>query len=577
MQYTKQSSPQRQTPNSKECKRCGLKHEINKCPAYGRTCSKCHGKNHYASKCFSKSARNMIHSLAPDTQESQNYQDRFFCGEILAVNNIDKANELYVDLEINDKKIKFKVDTGAQCNIMPENMLMKMNKIPELMPTSTRLTAYGGANIPVVGKCEMRIKYDKASTAEVIFYVISIDGAKPIIGLPTLRELKILDIHEVNKDSDILDKYEDVFTGLGLVDGEYHIVLKEDVKPVIHNSRKIPLSLIPKLKETLDNLEKTGVVNKVERPTDWVNSLVIVEKKDGSLRLCLDPKDLNKAVKREYYSAPTIETISSKLSGMKVFTVIDMTNCYWHKKLDEDSSYLCTFNTPYGRYKFNRLPFGICCASDVAQKMVDEHFADIPGVLAVYDDITVAGKTLEEHDTALKLVLERARQRNIKFNKSKVQLRVEQVKYLGHIISADGFRPDPAKIQAINEMPTPTCKEDLQRLLGMVNYLAQYIPNTSEVVAPLRGLLRQDIEWTWLPNHDQALEKVKTTLTSSPVLKFFDVNKDITLQVDASKNGLGACLIQENHPVVYASRSLNTSRAKLRADRERTISHCLWL
>ena len=347
-----------------------------------------------------------------------------------------------------------------------------------------------------------------------------------------------------------------MFTGLGLVEGEYHIELKENAVPVIHAPRKIPLSLMPKLKETLDDLESSGVVSKVEKPTDWVNSLVIVEKKDGSLRICLDPKDLNKSIKREYYSPPTIEAISSNLNGKKIFTVIDMSNCYWHKKLDEQSSLLCTFNTPYGRYKFNRLPFGVCCASDVAQRMVDVHFSDIPGALAVYDDIIISGKTPQEHDEALIRVLQRARERNIKFNRNKVQLRTPEVKYLGHIITADGFRPDPEKIQAINDMATPTCKEDLQRLLGMVNYLAQYIPNVSEVLAPLRALLRQDVEWTWLPNHDQTLDKVKKVLTSSPVLRFYDVDKDITLQVDASKYGLGACLLQEGHPVVYASRSL---------------------
>jgi len=110
---------------------------------------------------------------------------------------------------------------------------------------------------------------------------------------------------------------------------------------------------MPKLQETLDKLTTQGVVSKLDRANDWVNSLVIIEKKDGSLRLCLDPKDLNRAIKREYYKAPTAETISSKLSRMKIFTIIDMSNCYWHKKLDEESSNLCTFNTPFGRYKFN--------------------------------------------------------------------------------------------------------------------------------------------------------------------------------------------------------------------------------
>ena len=215
---------------------------------------------------------------------------------------------------------------------------------------------------------------------------------------------------EVKTDkTEILDEYQDVFTGLGLVDGEFHIELRDDAKPTIHLPRKVPLSLMPKLKEMLEKKIEMDVISKVDKATDWVNSLVIVEKKDGSLRLCLDPKDLNKSIKREHYKPPTAETISSKLNRKQIFTVIDMSNCYWHKKLDEESSYLCTFNTPFGLYKFNRMPFRICVASNVAQRMVDDNFSDIPGVLAVHDDIIIAGKDTAEHDSALKRVLERAR------------------------------------------------------------------------------------------------------------------------------------------------------------------------
>ncbi|CAB4032778.1 Hypothetical predicted protein [Paramuricea clavata] len=174
-----------------------------------------------------------------------------------------------------------------------------------------------------------------------------------------------------------------------------------------------------------------------------------------------------------------------------------MSNYYWHKKLDEESSYLCAFNTPFGRYKFNRIPFGICSALDVAQKMVDDEFSDIPGA------------NTEDHDIALEKVLHRARERNIKFNKKKIQLRVTEMKYLGNIVSAKGFTPDPEKIKAIVEMPLPRSKQDLQRLLGMVNYLSQYIPNMSEITAPQRTLLKKDIQWSWHNQYQKALERIK--------------------------------------------------------------------
>ena len=161
------------------------------------------------------------------------------------------------------------------------------------------------------------------------------------------------------------------------------------------------------------------------------------------------------------------------------------------------------------------MPFGVCSASDVAQKMVDDNFSDIPGMLAVHDDIIIAGADGESHDTALKHVLDRARARNITFNQSKIQLRVDKVKYLRSIVSAEGFRPDPDKIKAIVDMPQPQNKQDLQRLLGMDNYLSQYIPNMSEITAPLHSLLKKETQWSWYDEHDNSLAKIKEVLTTT--------------------------------------------------------------
>ena len=494
------------------------------------------------------------------TDESSPDEDEQFIGEIT---KSTAENVLITNLKVNDKLVKFKIDTGAQCNVLPEEIFDRIKKKPKLIATRTKLTAYGGTQVPVKGKCVLEVEKTADRKMKAEFFIVKAPNAKALIGLQTCQNLELININQVNevqeKKTDIIEEYEDVFVGLGLVEGEYHIDLQENAKPTIQPPRKVPLSLIPKLKETLDNLTKSGVVSKLDRPTDWVNNLVIVEKKDGSLRLCLDPKDLNNSIKRGHYKAPSAEAISNHLSGKKLFTVIDMSNCYWHKKLDEESSYLCAFNTPFGRYKFNCMPFGICSASDVAQQMVDDEFSDIPGALAVHDDIIVCGANEEEHDTALEKVLQRARERNIKFNKKKIQLRVTEVKYLGNIVSEKGFTPDPEKIRAIMEMPPPESKQDLRRLLGMVNYLSQYIPNMSEITAPLRSLLKKDIQLSWHNEHQESLEKIQKILTSSPVLNFYDINKPILLQVDASQGGLGACLLQDGHPVIYASRSLTVA------------------
>ena len=182
----------------------------------------------------------------------------------------------------------------------------------------------------------------------------------------------------------------------------------------------------------------------------------------------------------------------------------------------------------------------------------------IPGVEIIFVDIIIAGTNIQDHDEILKKVLQRAKDKGVRFNKNKLKLRIPEVKYVGNIVSAEGIKPDPDKVKAITEMPNPESKQDLQRLLGMVNYLAKFIPNMSEVTSNLKVLLKKDVAWNWSHEHDRSLKNLKQLLTSAPVLKYFDVNKPVEIKTDASRNGLGSCFLQEGHPIAYASRTLTS-------------------
>ena len=179
-----------------------------------------------------------------------------------------------------------------------------------------------------------------------------------------------------------------MFEGLGLFEGEHHICINKDYPPVIHPPRRVPHALKDKLKKELDRMEKLDVISRIDEPTDWVNSMVLVEKAKG-LRVCLDPKDLNKAIKREHYRTRTLEDILPKLNGAKYFGVCDARSGYWTIKLDEASTKLTTFNTPFGRYCFKRLPLGLISSQDVFQKKIDQAFEGIQGVEAIADDILI--------------------------------------------------------------------------------------------------------------------------------------------------------------------------------------------
>ena len=177
----------------------------------------------------------------------------------------------------------------------------------------------------------------------------------------------------------------------------------------------------------------------------------------------------------------------SEFAGKTVFSTLDLKDGHWQVQLDEESSRLCTFNTPFGRYRFTRMPFGIKSASEVFQKRNEEAFSGIPGIHIVADDIIMAAVNTEEHDQILRQVLERARanEKNIKFNFDKLQLRVHEVRYLGTMVTPEGIKPDPMKVSAIVEMSSPTDKAGIRRILGMINFLAAHIPNVSTVTALL--------------------------------------------------------------------------------------------
>ena len=189
-------------------------------------------------------------------------------------------------------------------------------------------------------------------------------------------------------------------------------------------------------------------------------------------------------------------------------------------------------------------------------------FGDISGVHIIVDDMLIATENEAEHDQIMRRVLERGIQKNIKFNFSKLKLKQPSVENNGVIISVQGQRPDPKKVNAITEMPDPTDKEWVRRLIGMVNYLTPFIPNEAEVIAPLRALLRNDMTFHWEHEQLAAVDTIRTILTSDPVPQIFYPKKPTTIQADASSTGLGACLMQDSRPVAYASRSLTDTESR---------------
>lgn len=551
-----------------KCTKCGKNHNINKCPAYGKYCTKCNKKNHFAIVCKSRSNKklneiNENEDKKVDTLTSHDRDEYLFIGAIENKNNEEQV--WFTEVEINNVKVKFKVDTGAECDVLPVNLLKSIglsdNKIK---PTTTLVKSYTGDKLQVKGTCTLSVKKNDRMY-RIDFYIVN-TNTPALLGLTSCLKLKIIkkidSISENDTYREIVEKYKDIFSGIGCLMKPYHIKLKENAHPVIHPTRRVALSLLDKLKKCIEELVKDKIIEKVEKATDWVNALVITRKPNGSLRICLDPKDLNNNIKREQCLIPTLDEITAKLSEAKVFSTLDATSGFYQIVLDKESTDLCTFGTPFGRYKFLRLPYGIKSAPEVFQNRFKQIFENCEGCDIYIDDIIVYGKNKIEHDERLRKVLKTAKKNNVKFNLKKCQFGKNSIKYMGHIISAEGITLDESKIIAIKELQTPKCKEDVQRVLGMLTYVSKFITNFSSETAPLRNLLKKDVIFTWGPEQEKALESLKNKLLTKPVLQFYNVNKEVVISVDSSKSGVGAVLLQNNLPCAYASRALTETQQR---------------
>ena len=383
--------------------------------------------------------------------------------------------------------------------------------------------------------------------------------------------------------------YADVFQGLGKFPGEpYKLRLKPDAVPAKHRPRKVPVHLQDAFHEEVERLVKIDVLEKVTEPTEWVNSFVIVEKVidssnahspnhviKKSIRLCIDPKDLNEALEREPYYSRTIDELISMFAGAKVFTIVDMDKGYWQVVLHPESRKLTCMAFDIGRYQFKRLPMGSKVASDIFQRMLDSVYIGLPGVTGIADDMVIFGRNEEEHDRNLILFLETTRKNGLVLNKRKLQFKKEEVSFFGHRWNSTGISPDPKKTESILKMQFPPDKETMHSFLGLVNFLNRYTPRLAELCSPLRKLILKDSHYSPGDPEHAAFDAIKAEFKKKIILPYFDRNKETILQTDASKKGFGAVILQEEQPIYYALRAL-TSAEKNYQNLEREAQAAVW-
>jgi hypothetical protein len=473
---------------------------------------------------------------------------------ILFETNERNAQDVWVERAVmNNRRAQVKIDTGARVNVMSRHHFLELGyRLSSLKQSNVILVSFNQSLVRPLGCMYIETEI-RGKRLPMLFQVVPTCANVLICYRDAVRASLITPA--TCEDFDLWD-FPDVET-LSIYKKEViHLELASDAVAKNFPTRKVPLALEDEVREELQRMEDEGVIVKENDPTDWCSPLLVRRKPNGKLRVCMDPRYLNTFLKRATYPLPDVESVFPKFRGAKFFSKLDMTAGFWQVLMDEASSKLCTFSTPFGRYRYLRLPFGISPAPEVFHRIVADVIQDLVGVMHFVDDILIWGETQQEHDERLAAVLARFKESGFTFNPVKCEFGKTEVMFLGHLVNGYEVRPNPDKVAVVRQFPVPACVEDVRRLLGVATYISKFIPRFSAKTSALRELLKADAAFLWTPRQQEALDLIKKELESEKVLYIFDPRKPTQIATDASGTGLGAVLMQNDRPIAYAARSL---------------------
>ncbi|GFV64516.1 transposon Tf2-6 polyprotein [Trichonephila clavipes] len=345
------------------------------------------------------------------------------------------------------------------------------------------------------------------------------------------------------------------------------IILKDDI-PVYQPARRLSFSENRDVNKQIDEWLEQGIV----RPSssEYASPIVLVKKKNGTTRLCIDYRTLNRKLVKDRFPLPLIEDVLDRLQGAKVYTTLDLKNGFFHVDVNEDCKHLTSFVVPDGQFEFNKVPFSLSTSPSVFQRYVYSIFRELmrKGIVIIYmDDLVIPAKDEKEGLEKLREVLEVASKYGLEMKFKKCQFLRGKVEFLGHVVENGTIRPSIAKTIAVKKFPVPTTVKQVQSFLGLTGYFRKFIPAYSQIAKPLSDLTRKDNPFMFEQPQMEAFEKLKKLLTESPVLSIFQQGRTTELHTDASQQGYGAVLLQEAedgklHPVQYMSQKTTPAEEK---------------
>lgn len=420
---------------------------------------------------------------------------------------------------------------------------------------------------PVVVTDEVFDNIEKDQKMEEVFQKLNID------------EQKVLDTAQQEQLREMLRQHKDMFstddTDIGICNAIKHRINLLDPTPFKQRHRKIPPSLIEDVRQHIEQLLAAGVIRPSKSP--FTSNVVLVRKKNGKLRLCVDYRMLNERTIKDSYALPRMEEIFDCLHGAKYFSTLDMKSGYHQVEVEESHKERTAFTVgSIGFFEYNKMPFGLCNAPATYQRLMQDCLGNLNMTICLIylDDVIIFSDTFEQHLERLNMVLERLKSCNLKLAPEKCFFFQPEVKFLGHIVSSEGISTDPEKIDKVKNWPTPKDSDELRSFLAFAGYYRRFIKNFSRIIRPLSELLipttqktkqkqKSKEDWHWDDVHQNIFDKVKEMLTTAPILAYPDFTKPFEIHTDASTKALGAVLYQEQdgkkRVIAFASRALSKS------------------
>lgn len=529
----------------------------------------------------------------------------FSCYHITSIWDNKPLNDIrpYITVTINNVNISGLLDSGSATTILGNNSHIKLlgEKVPTLSNENKIFIAAGGQNLTCIGHIYLPIIFDNKLKILKCFIVPSVK-LPLILGVDFwqkfelcpkyLNTLEIESRQETNSKTafnDFDDKhlhcYHDLTDEQRIVSDEVVELFKDIsyekwglgrtnlITHHINTGSSLPIRqryyrLSPEkqkiLINELDEMLKLKVVEPCESP--WSSPVLLVPKKDGKLRFCLDSRKLNSITEKDAYNLPYIAEILDNLKNAKFLSSIDLSKAFWQIPISETDRNKTAFYVPNrGTYRFITTPFGLTNAPATQQRLVDKLFYGPEfefSVFAFMDDIILASSDFETHILLLKKVYKKLKDANLTINFEKSNFFRNELKYLGYVVNSNGLNVDPSKVEAIVNFPVPTNKKEVKRFIGTVSWYRRFIPNFSTIADPLHKITSGDKKrsFDWSKEADESFNKLKECLISAPILRCPNYDLPFQVHTDASNCGVGGLLTQEiegvEHPIAFMSKSL---------------------